>query len=171
MVTRDGRTRLIAWHIVRATDEHESDGAVTLYAVGTDVTDRRSPRAPRRRGRGARAHGHPRRGLAHEIRNPLNAALLQLHLLGRGIHRAVPTDHEPLMQRVGIVEAELRRPERLLSDFPRAFARPKPMAREPVDPRRCSTRCWRFKSPRRRRGASRWCAGCRRGAPSETASG
>ena len=71
-------------------------------------------------------------GLAHEIRNPLNAALLQLHLLGRGVARLEDGAREGLERRVTIVEGELKRLERLLSDF-LELARPRPMAREPVD--------------------------------------
>jgi signal transduction histidine kinase len=71
-------------------------------------------------------------GLAHEIRNPLNAALLQLHLLGRGVARLDEAAREGLERRVTIVEGELKRLERLLSDF-LELARPRPMAREPID--------------------------------------
>jgi signal transduction histidine kinase len=72
-------------------------------------------------------------GLAHEIRNPLNAAVLELHLLGRGIERlADPQVREPMKRRVSIVEAEIKRLERLLTDF-LELARPRAPQREPVD--------------------------------------
>jgi signal transduction histidine kinase len=72
-------------------------------------------------------------GLAHEIRNPLNAAVLELHLLGRGIERlGDPGVREPMKRRVGIVEAEIKRLERLLTDF-LELARPRAPQREPVD--------------------------------------
>jgi len=71
-------------------------------------------------------------GLAHEIRNPLNAAGLQLHLLGRKVERLADADRTALRSRIDIVAAELKRLERLLTDF-LELARPKPMAREPVD--------------------------------------
>lgn len=71
-------------------------------------------------------------GLAHEIRNPLNAALLQLHLLGRGVARLDESAREGLDRRINIVQSELKRLERLLSDF-LELARPRPIARDPVD--------------------------------------
>src|SRR5580704_5055802 len=72
-------------------------------------------------------------GLAHEIRNPLNAAVLELHLLGRGIERlADPQVREPMKRRVSIVEAEIKRLERLLTDF-LELARPRAPQREPVE--------------------------------------
>jgi signal transduction histidine kinase len=105
---------------------------IAAYALGTDVTDRR---ALERRAAEAEALAHMgtlAAGLAHEVRNPLNAALLQLHLLGRGIAKVVTEERDPLLARARIVEGELKRLERLLSDF-LELARPRPMAREPID--------------------------------------
>ncbi|MBI5514077.1 MAG: response regulator [Deltaproteobacteria bacterium] len=85
-------------------------------------------------------------GLAHEVRNPLNAALLQLHLLGRGIDRLGEPGRTPLRNRVDIVTAELRRLERLLSDF-LELARPRPLAREPVPLRALLGDVLRFHEP------------------------
>lgn len=133
VVTRDGRTRTILWHVVPSDDgTGDHTDPLALYAVGSDVTERRMLE---RRAAEAEALAHMgtlAAGLAHEIRNPLNAALLQLHLLGRGIEKLAVPDKGPLPGRVQIVEAELKRLERLLSDF-LELARPRPMAREPVD--------------------------------------
>jgi signal transduction histidine kinase len=72
-------------------------------------------------------------GLAHEIRNPLNAAVLELHLLGRAINRLEdPSVRDPMRRRVGVVEGEIRRLERLLTEF-LDLARPRAPQREPVD--------------------------------------
>jgi two-component system sensor histidine kinase HydH len=64
-------------------------------------------------------------GLAHEVRNPLNSALLQLELLERRLRRAgAPANFiEPVEQ----VSHELERLTRLLNDF-LAFARPSQLA-------------------------------------------
>lgn len=63
-------------------------------------------------------------GLAHEVRNPLNSASLQLELLERRLRRmaADPKLIEPVEQ----VSHELERLSRLLNDF-LAFARPAPL--------------------------------------------
>ena len=57
-------------------------------------------------------------GLAHEIRNPLNAAALQLQLLGRHADKLADADgRTKVLKRVAIVEAELARLTNLLDDF------------------------------------------------------
>jgi signal transduction histidine kinase len=63
-------------------------------------------------------------GLAHEVRNPLNSASLQLELLERRLRRAAadPKLIEPVEQ----VSHELERLSRLLNEF-LAFARPSPL--------------------------------------------
>lgn len=133
VITRDGRTRTVLWHVVPSGMGPGDEGdPLALYAVGSDVTDRRSLER-RAAEHEALAHmGTLAAGLAHEIRNPLNAALLQLHLLGRNIEKLTPDDRGTLPDRVRIVTEELRRLERLLSEF-LELARPRPMAREPVD--------------------------------------
>jgi signal transduction histidine kinase len=58
---------------------------------------------------------------------------LELHLLGRGIERLSDAAvREPMKRRVGIVEAEIKRLERLLTDF-LELARPRAPQREPID--------------------------------------
>lgn len=134
LLTRDGRTRTVLWHVVPSSDgphDPETD-PLALYAVGTDVTERRSLERKAAEAEALAHMGTLAAGLAHEIRNPLNAALLQLHLLGRSIDKLPPLDRANLPERVQIVASELHRLERLLSDF-LELARPRPMAREAVD--------------------------------------
>ena len=131
LTARDGRTVTVRWHVVVAGAEAAPDEEIAVYAVGTDVTD---GRALERRAAEAEALAHMgtlAAGLAHEIRNPLNAALLQLHMLGRGLGKVTSDERDPLLARTRVVEGDLRRLERLLSDF-LELARPRPMAREPV---------------------------------------
>src|SRR5690606_11762633 len=61
-------------------------------------------------------------GLAHEIRNPLNAASLQLQLLERRIKR-LPSEDPKLLEPIDMVQAELSRLSHLVEDFLRV-ARP-----------------------------------------------
>jgi two-component system sensor histidine kinase HydH len=75
-------------------------------------------------------------GLSHEIRNPLNAALLQLTVLERRVQKLSEHDRPPLMEPLKLVRDEISRLEHLLQDFLQ-FARPrelslKPLALDPV---------------------------------------
>jgi len=60
-------------------------------------------------------------GLAHEVRNPLNAANLQLELLERRLRRAV--DDDRLLEPARLVHHEIQRLTQLLNEF-LDFARP-----------------------------------------------
>ena len=60
-------------------------------------------------------------GLAHEVRNPLNAALLQLELLERRLHRMA--DDRRLLEPTELAQKEIERLTALLNEF-LVFARP-----------------------------------------------
>lgn len=106
------------------------DGQLTTYAVGIDVTDedeilRRVLRAER-----LAAVGTMAAGLAHEVRNPLNSASLQLTLLERRLSRGdAPGTVLPIAD---IIKSEIDRLDRLVREF-LAFAQPRPLAPRPVD--------------------------------------
>jgi len=70
-------------------------------------------------------------GLSHEIRNPLNAAALQLTVLERRINRLEGVSREPLLQPLTLVRDEIRRLEHILQDFLQ-FARPAPLSIRPI---------------------------------------
>jgi signal transduction histidine kinase len=125
--TKDGNEIVVDWRRARVAGPEG-----WTYAVGVDVTggqqlQRRALRAER-----LAAVGRMVTGFAHEVRNPLNAALLQLALLGRRIERgeSAPDAVRPLL---GTVQSELQRIDRLVNDF-LAFAQPRPPLHEPVDP-------------------------------------
>jgi two-component system, NtrC family, sensor histidine kinase HydH len=71
-------------------------------------------------------------GLSHEIRNPLNAAALQLNLLERRLARLAPGDQAPLREPLDLVKGELKRLDHILDDF-LEFARPRELAARPMD--------------------------------------
>jgi signal transduction histidine kinase len=64
-------------------------------------------------------------GLAHEVRNPLNSAALQLQVLRRRLAKGESTAAS-IDVVAALVEDEIRRLERLVSDF-LSFARPRPL--------------------------------------------
>jgi len=65
--------------------------------------------------------------LAHEIRNPLGAVVAAARMLSSRAPQATTYDREQL---AGVIADEARRLNRILSDF-LAFARPRPLARQP----------------------------------------
>lgn len=79
------------------------------------------------------AMGRLTAGLAHEIRNPLNAAGLQLELIRRGAAKVDDDDQRKgLEKRTRIVRNELARLSDLLDDF-LSLARPRDIKAESVD--------------------------------------
>ncbi len=71
-------------------------------------------------------------GLSHEIRNPLNAAALQLTVLERRLRKLDTAIQPPLLEPLTLVRDEIRRLEHILQDFLQ-FARPSPLTLKPVD--------------------------------------
>jgi two-component system, NtrC family, sensor histidine kinase HydH len=71
-------------------------------------------------------------GLSHEIRNPLNAAALQLSVLERRIHRLARDAQPTLLEPLTVVKDEIRRLDHILEDFLQ-FARPREFVRQAVD--------------------------------------
>ena len=119
------RTR-VRWHL--------SPGALGMvYAIGIDVTERRALEKRAADAEALSAMGTLALNLAHEIRNPLNAAVLQLHLLSRDVAKLTADDatKSSLKSRAAIVGDEIARLNRLLTEF-LELARPRGIAREPV---------------------------------------
>jgi signal transduction histidine kinase len=71
-------------------------------------------------------------GLSHEIRNPLNAAGLQLQVLERRVRKLAPELQPPLLEPLTLVRDEIRRLDHTLEDFLQ-FARPRDFTPIPVD--------------------------------------
>jgi signal transduction histidine kinase len=71
-------------------------------------------------------------GLSHEIRNPLNAAALQLTVLQRRIQRLPAKEQHALLEPLTVVRDEIRRLDHILEDFLQ-FARPREFVPHPVD--------------------------------------
>jgi signal transduction histidine kinase len=71
-------------------------------------------------------------GLSHEIRNPLNAAALQLTVLERRIARLPKDAHPPLLEPLTLVRDEIRRLDHILEDFLQ-FARPREFVPKSID--------------------------------------
>ena len=125
--------RRVRWHLSMARGTREGDTAL-VYGIGIDVSERRALEKRAADAEALSAMGTLALNLAHEIRNPLNAAVLQLHLLGRQVDR-LPVDDKlraGLHHKARIVGDEIGRLNRLLTEF-LELARPRGIAREPVD--------------------------------------
>jgi signal transduction histidine kinase len=100
------------------------------YAAGIDVTAERGMQLRTLRAERLAAVGTLAAGLAHEVRNPLNSANLQLQVLRRRLERGRSTP-EALLPVIDVVHDEIRRLEQLVTDF-LAFARPQSLDLKPV---------------------------------------
>jgi len=128
VMPRSGPPRVVRWQIrpLLPSEGHEQ----VLLLVGADVTERL---ALERRAADAEAMASLATlttGLAHEIRNPLNAALLQIELLSRLAGRIEGAAR--VVECARLVQAEIQRLSRLLEEF-LSLARPRSLARAPVD--------------------------------------
>jgi signal transduction histidine kinase len=105
----------------------------SVYGIGIDVTERRALEKRAADAEALSAMGTLALNLAHEIRNPLNAAVLQLHLLGRHVAKLAVDDEirAALHHKAQIVGDEIGRLNRLLTDF-LELARPRAAVHEPV---------------------------------------
>jgi PAS domain S-box-containing protein len=126
-----GGVRRIRWHLSAVGAARGEPDLV--YGIGLDVTERRALERRAADAEALSAMGSLALGLAHEVRNPLNAAVLQLHLLARGVDRLSDEKARSTMRsRVTIIEGEIARLERLLTEF-LELARPRGIRHEPVD--------------------------------------
>jgi two-component system, NtrC family, sensor histidine kinase HydH len=71
-------------------------------------------------------------GLSHEIRNPLNAAALQLAVLERRVRKIPEQQQAGALEPLILVRDEIRRLDHLLEDLLQ-YARPRQLEQKPVD--------------------------------------
>ncbi len=121
----------VRWHWSKARGG--PDDPALVYGFGIDVTERRALEKRAADAEALSAMARLALNLAHEIRNPLNAANLQLHLLGRHVDKLVVDDESraALRRKAQIVGDEINRLSRLLTEF-LDLARPRDAVRELV---------------------------------------
>jgi PAS domain S-box-containing protein len=122
-INRTQQPYLILWRWTQAVSSPDTKQEWLFY-VGTDVTTLRKLERERHVADRLAVVGKMTAGLAHEIRNPLNAALLQLTLLSRKQERLPPEIGSALQKPVGLIQSELERLNVLLTDF-LSLAKPK----------------------------------------------
>jgi signal transduction histidine kinase len=122
-----GGKRKVRW---RQSETKGREHRITTYAVGIDVTEEDEMLRRLLRSERLAAVGTLAAGLAHEVRNPLNSASLQLTLLERRLQRGdEPGSVLPIAH---IIKSEIDRLDRLVKEF-LAFAQPRPLEPRPVD--------------------------------------
>jgi PAS domain S-box-containing protein len=128
---RASSARRIRWHLSMARGPGEETSMV--YGIGIDVSERRALEKRAADAEALSAMGTLALNLAHEIRNPLNAAVLQLHLMGRHVDKLGVDDQtrQELHRKADIVGDEIGRLNRLLTEF-LELARPRAVVHEHV---------------------------------------
>ncbi|MDQ3031186.1 MAG: protoglobin domain-containing protein [Myxococcota bacterium] len=119
LVTRAGKRRHASLHLTYVPDA--AGDAVVAFAIGRDDTDERAREERTMQSEKLAAVGTLAAGLAHEIRNPLNGALLHVTYLERAL--AKKGEGADTLDAVKLVGDEIRRLSALVKDF-LVFARP-----------------------------------------------
>lgn len=117
--TQSGALRWTAWQVTRLA----APGGAVACVIGRDVTDERAMAQRTHRAERLAGLGTLAAGLAHEIRNPLNSAQLQLTLVERRLAKATPSNREKALVAARVVREELARLGGLVGEF-LDFARP-----------------------------------------------
>ncbi len=119
--------RVVSWQSTRVRDKN---GDILIYASGLDVTEVKALEHRNRLAKHLVAVGTLAAGLAHEIRNPLNSANLQLRLLDRRIAKRVGDDTDGTLRGpIALVQQEIERLSNLVQEFLQ-FARPRVLSIE-----------------------------------------
>ena len=129
LITRTGRVRHLRWFVSATVDPERH--ARTTYLLGVDLTDVHEAEEHARHAARLAAVGTMAAGLAHEIRNPLNAASLHVSLLERSLEK-LASPPAAAIEAASVLKTELRRLSMLVTEFLQ-FARPRPLARAPHD--------------------------------------
>ncbi|GAB4566198.1 MAG: response regulator [Haliangiales bacterium] len=110
--------RIVSWRFILVSDVADEP---LVYAAGLDVTELKALERRTQLAQRLAAVGTLAAGLAHEIRNPLNAAQLQLRLLERRVRKL--TDDTSVTEPMKLVQHEIHRLSNLVHEF-LDFARP-----------------------------------------------
>jgi PAS domain S-box-containing protein len=128
--TKSGRYRDVRWQLGYAGLHEEDD--VVLFAIGQDMTEELALKEKTVQHEKLAALGTLAAGLAHEIRNPLNGALLHVSFLERALKRS--GGQPEMLEAVNVVGDEIKRLATLVNEF-LDFARPQPPQIKPTQAR------------------------------------
>jgi PAS domain S-box-containing protein len=127
LATTDQGERRVRWHFARLVAPEPR-----ICALGLDVTEEHARGIRARRTERLASLGTMAAGLAHELRNPLNAASLQLRVVQRKLGRQDQPDIEAAVRSATAAADEVQRLSLLVDEF-LEFARPQPLELERLD--------------------------------------
>ena len=105
--------RELSWQLVRLPGDDET--GIVLFAFGKDLTQERLQVQTARTVERLATFASLGTGLAHELRNPLNGALLHVTLLERAFaKRGIEGECKEALQ---VIESEIQRLSRLVTEF------------------------------------------------------
>ena len=133
--TKSGKYRDLRWQLAYAPSTAEDD--VVLFLIGQDTTDELAIQEKALQHQKLASVGTLAAGLAHEIRNPLNGALLHVAFLERALKKTQTVGE--MLEAVQFVGHEITRLGTLVSQF-LDFARPRPLQREEAESRKLCER-------------------------------
>lgn len=126
---KGGGHRSVRWSLA-AVPKVNGSPSIT-YGLGVDVTEESEMQRRTLRAERLAAVGTLAAGLAHEVRNPLNSATLQLQMMERKVLKG-NVEPDAIRGTVQIVRGEIERLEHLVKDF-LAFAKPQVVEPQPGD--------------------------------------
>ena len=129
-IAKDGARRTIAWSNTALLDAH----GLVQYVIGTgiDMTREGELAEELKRSEHLASIATVVAGIAHEIRNPLNTAQLQMTILNRQLSRPGLPDTAGARKTSDAVRTEMERIAALARDF-LEFAKPRKIHRSTVD--------------------------------------
>jgi PAS domain S-box-containing protein len=122
LVAHDGGLHRVRWSVTTLP----AAGGPLLCAMGVDITEEHELAVRTRRAERMASLGTMAAGLAHELRNPLNSAHLQLAVLERRLGGAEGPDVPAAVQAARAAGEEVQRLTVLVDEF-LEFARPHPL--------------------------------------------
>jgi PAS domain S-box-containing protein len=122
--TKAGKYRDVRWQLAYAPSPADDD--VVLFVTGQDMTEELALKEKTLQQERLASVGTLAAGLAHEIRNPLNGALLHVAFLERSLKKT--SANGDMLEAVQVVGDEIKRLASLVSEF-LDFARPRPPQR------------------------------------------
>ena len=141
LTLRSGDADAREWHVTAHPVEDQEKQLVGVMVVARDLAALGEVQSTLRYSRKLAALGRLTAGVAHEVKNPLNAMTIHLELLRGKLSRRVPVapgaapppfDSEAALEHVSVIGTEIRRLDQVVQGFLK-FMRPEDLKLQPVD--------------------------------------